>query len=73
MVTSFHADLTRVRDRLRADPVGWGDPLYDYHQLGLTQYRGLSPFLCVYYSVLADQQAVIIQRVEANPFGPLAG
>lgn len=65
-------DLAAVWERLQTDPLSWGDPLYDYHQLGMTVQRGQSPFLFVYYCVNEVGRAVFIRRVEPYQYGPLA-
>jgi hypothetical protein len=65
-------DLESVERRLQRDPVEWGDPLFDYHHLGMTRRRGKSEFLYVYYSVHEPGRAVFVQDITANPHGPLA-
>ena len=72
LLQSFTLDLEKIDLRLRWNPSGWGDPLFDYHQLGMTHRRGTSGLLCVYYSVNEPGRAAFVQDVEPNPFGPLA-
>jgi hypothetical protein len=68
----FAEDLRAVIERLKTDPVAWGDPLYDWHQLGMTVQRGQSPFLYVYYCVTRSRRLVFIQHIEPYQYGPLA-
>ena len=34
--------------------------------------HGLSLFLHIHYTVLPKRRTVVVRRVQANPFGPLA-
>lgn len=68
----FARDLEALTDRLRADPVGLGDPLYDFHHLGMTYFRGRSEFLFAYYCVNISARQVIVQRFLLNPYSRLA-
>jgi hypothetical protein len=68
----FAADLEAVVRLLKQAPTRWGDPLFDYKQLGMTRRRGRSECLFVYYSVHEAGQVVFVQDITANPFGPLA-
>lgn len=67
----FAEDLRAVVVRLKTDPLAWGDPLYDLHQLGMTVQRGQSPFLYVYYCVNVARRVVFIRDVEPYRYGPL--
>ncbi len=68
----FAHDLRTWTDRLKTDPVGWGDPLYDFHNLGMTYYRGSSDFLFAYFCVNQAARQVIVQSVVAGPYSALA-
>jgi hypothetical protein len=66
----FAQDLLSIERRLRHNPLTWGDPLFDYHHLGLTRRRGRSDLLFVYYSVHEQGRVVFVQDVAAAPHGP---
>jgi hypothetical protein len=68
----FAEDLRAIVARLKTDPLAWGDPLFDLHQLGMTVQRGQSPFLYVYYCVNVDRRIAFIRRIEPYQYGPLA-
>lgn len=72
MPQAFTDDLAAIWERLRTDPLSWGDPLYDLHQLRMTIRRGQSPFVYVYYAVNEAGRAVFIQNFEPYVYGPLA-
>ena len=68
----FAHDLRTWTDRLKSDPVGWGDPLYDFHNLGMTYYRGSSDSLFAYFCVNQVARQVIVRSVVAGPYTALA-
>lgn len=70
--SEFARDLRTVQARLHTDPTDWGDPLFDYHHLGMTHWRGRSDLLYVYFSVHLESRVVFVQNVEASPYGSLA-
>src|SRR4051794_41951871 len=54
--------LRLIDGRLRADPLGWGDPNYRLRHLGLLVCRGLHPLLYVRYAV--DESRRIVHVIE---------
>jgi len=67
----FLIDAEGVERRLIRDPLNWGDPLFEYHKLGMVKLRGRSTFLYVYYSVHKQGRVVVVQDLDINPHGPL--
>jgi hypothetical protein len=59
--------------QLRVDPMGWGDPLHRYAQLGLVRCRGINPVLYVYYAVDEARRIVYIQQFFIRPGHALEG
>jgi hypothetical protein len=68
----FARDLEAIQHRLRNAPFEWGDPLFDYHHLGMTHYRGRSEFLFAYFSINQPARQVFVQRFTINPYSRLA-
>jgi hypothetical protein len=58
----FRADLEFIIERLMTDPLGWGDPNYRLHNLGLLVCRGLRPLVYVYYAVDDVRRIVHLTR-----------
>ncbi len=65
-------DLEAIQRRLVHIPIVWGDPLFDFHQLGMTQYRGSSEFFFTYFSVNQLARQVFVQRFTIKPYSRLA-
>ncbi len=63
----FLDDLERMAERLGSDPVAWGDPLYEYHHLGLVVYRATLKLTRIHYAVDELRRIVYIQEVAALP------
>jgi len=50
-ISDVTADLRHVKEQLETDPLAWGDPTRQYHQLGLVECRGMGQHLLVHYAV----------------------
>ena len=59
----FTDALKLIDQRLAADPVGWGDPMYPLRRAGLTMYRGLQSPLQVQYAVDEARRFVYVKSV----------
>lgn len=64
-------DLEALLRRLRRIPTVWGDPLFNYHHLGMVHLRGRSEFFFVHFSVNLPARRVFVQRVSINPYSRL--
>jgi hypothetical protein len=61
-------DVVRfINERLTADPLGWGDPLYHYHHAGLLVCRGVYQFLHVHYAVDDARRIVYVRSWRVRP------
>jgi hypothetical protein len=63
--------LRFIIERLTNDPLGWGDPNYRLHHLGLLRCRGLRSPLSVYYAVDEVRRIVYLTEFRPSPGSPL--
>jgi hypothetical protein len=63
----YLAALKEIQHRLTHDPLGWGDPQFPLHALGLMFYRGLRRPLLVYYGVDESSRLVFVTQVRPIP------
>jgi hypothetical protein len=61
------AALRRIDFRLRVDPIGFGDPSYRLHHLGLLKCLGYRPPLYVYYAVDEVRHIAYVTEVKLTP------
>jgi hypothetical protein len=67
----LEAALRRNVDRLKNDPINWGNPLFTYRHLGMTMYIAVEWDIVVTYGVDVTHQLVCIQRFHLLPANPL--
>jgi hypothetical protein len=67
----LEAALLRILDRLTNDPVGWGNPLFTYHHLGMQMYNGVEWDMVVTYGVDVGHRLVCIRQFQLLPMNPL--
>lgn len=72
LVEEYKNTLRRIDSELTYSPRRWGEPQFDYHQLGMTRLRGNTPMLIVYYAIHEAERIVIVQEVQLDPHGPLS-
>ena len=60
-LNEFYLEWKSICDRLRANPVRWGDPQYDLQYSNMRVFRGLSTHFIVHYAVDFDRREVIIK------------
>jgi hypothetical protein len=65
--------LRFIWDRLTNEPLSWGDPLFNLHQLDLLVLRGMHALLHVEYAVHQVRRVVFIRSLRLPPGSPLAG
>ena len=65
--------LQAVLRRLTTDPRDWGDPLWHFHSLQMTQYGGTTDGLRCEYSVHDRIPTVVITNLFPLPGHPLHG
>lgn len=63
--------IREMRDMLRTDPRGWGDPVRDLRGMDATFYRHYGPVLVVTYAVHNVRPVVFVQQVWLTPGSPL--
>jgi hypothetical protein len=63
----FLIAVRHVADQLEAEPLSWGDPSYQLHQLGLAVRHGIYAMLHVYYAVDDEHQLVYIKDIDGLP------
>jgi len=63
----FRRSLESVHDRLKNDPVGWGDPEYRLHDLKLIMYRGIEGILLANYAVDLRRRIVYVKQIRISP------
>ncbi|MBX9584076.1 MAG: hypothetical protein K2X87_27570 [Gemmataceae bacterium] len=66
------AALRTIEDRLAADPVGWGDPIYRLHAAKVMVYHRLYDELSVVYGIPDGQQVVFLNKLRPVLRHPLA-
>jgi hypothetical protein len=59
--------LRGIDFRLRTDPVGFGDPGYHLHQLGLLKSRAFRPPFYLYYAVDEVRRIVYVTEFRVTP------
>jgi hypothetical protein len=65
------ASLREMEKRLEVDPIGWGDPLYQYSVLGWLLYqRAVNP-VHVSYGVDETRKIVYVKSIRPFPGGGL--
>lgn len=62
-LSEFVATLEFVNRVLKADPDGWGDPLFHYHGLRIQMHQGIRNGFWFYYGVHLDQPVVFLERI----------
>jgi hypothetical protein len=60
----FLAALRKIHERLRHDPLSFGEPLYHLPSLQLVVYKGIVSPLVVDYGVHEEKALVIIRGVK---------
>lgn len=65
--------LRIIDDDLHQRPRVWGDPLRNFRQLQMVQYRGLLHPLLAFYTVHDRLPLVVLSHVKAVKGHPLAG
>lgn len=71
LAAEFAATLRFITTRLKSDPRGWGNRLYDYHHLGMAHFYNRHSLLIVDYAVHDASRTVHIQNVRPNTGTPL--
>jgi hypothetical protein len=67
------AGLYEIRDALTSRPRDWGDPIRNFRQLRMIQYRGLMLPLIAYYAVHDEASMVVFSDLTVPRGLPLAG
>lgn len=63
--------LEALEEKLRSQPLQWGDPQYRLHGLGLLMMRGIEDFLQVNYGVDETRRIVYVSEFKLLPWNPL--
>ena len=71
ILPTLKAALTRILDRLKNDPVAWGNPLFTYRHLGMTMYNATEGDIVVTYGVDVNNRLVCIQKLQIQSANPL--
>ena len=67
LLNELLADMKAARERLQSDPLGWGDPQYEYHHLGLLVLHATLRLVHFYYAVDDIRRIVYVQEILAMP------
>jgi hypothetical protein len=68
---AYVAALRRIQQRLLNDPLGWGDPDYHLHHLGLRMCHGSLWGMSVYFGVDESRRIVYVREFRLLPGHPL--
>lgn len=60
----YHAALSTAYERMRNDPLNWGERLYHSRGRRAPVFHGAVTLLHVHYAVLADISVVVLFRAE---------
>ncbi len=71
ILSTLKAALARILDRLKNDPVSWGNPLFHYRNLGMTMYNATEWDIIVTYGVDVTHRLVCIQKLQLQSANPL--
>ena len=71
LLAPLKAALLRIHDQLTNDPVGWGNPLYFLHHLGITINTAFEWDIFVSYGVDVANRLVCVRTMQLMPRNPL--
>jgi hypothetical protein len=60
---AFVAEWTMIDDKLKHQPLKWGDPLYDLKHSNTRVFRGLGDLFIVHYAVDYDHRISTIKDI----------
>lgn len=72
LLAEYRAALALANEQLQIDPMGYGDPLRDYHHAGLSERRAMGPWFIVQYAVHVGSHIVFVREFRLNPYSALA-
>ena len=71
-ILGVFADIINwIEEQLATRPAEWGDPLFEFHYMGLPLYRGIKEFVSAEYGVREAEKIVFVKRYQLLPRNPL--
>ena len=68
----YLAALREVERQLRTRPREWGDPVHNFHGLGMVGYQRRTPTFIVRHAVHETHPLVFVRQMVLTPGSPLA-
>lgn len=65
--------LRVIDNKLRHNPIEWGDPLFSYKHLGLRTFHGVHATFLIFYAVHEEKKIVFVRRMIRMIETPLIG